>query len=254
MALPSKQDHLRIAVEIEVGVLEMTDEDLLSLGHLEAVDDPDVIGHPLRVEAAAVLSGGQPIEGVLRVERRAFAEQERDHHLLVGDLRRHPVGRCQRHRRICEEVTAHVLGREVLAVLADPIVGATVEVQVAFLADDPDVPEVAGAVVTVTVLGVGGVGVLEVAVEEDVVRLDLPDDLADRLGVVADLAGGVDGRRRTRRAALAEHGDVGALDLADAVERVAWRHHRGYRRLGGAVDLVDVLHAEVAHQLLPIHC
>jgi hypothetical protein len=78
-------------------------------------------------------------------------------------------------------------GGEVLAVLADPVVGAAVEEEEPDAVADDDVPEVAGMVDAVAVLRGVRFGIVEVALEERRIGRDATD-LADGVRVVPDLA------------------------------------------------------------------
>jgi hypothetical protein len=70
------------------------------------------------------------------------------------------------------EQPRHLGRREVLAVLADPVVGPAVEEEVALAVLDQDVAQVAGVVDAGAVLALVRPGVVEVALEQRRVRRD----------------------------------------------------------------------------------
>ena len=98
------------------------------------------------------------------------------------------------------EDAADLAGGEVLAVLADPVVGAAVEEEEAATVDDQHVAEVAGVIDAVAELVGVGLRVVEVALEEAGIGGDAAD-LADALLVVEQLAVGPELRRRALFAA-----------------------------------------------------
>src|SRR5579871_31926 len=224
------------AAAVEVQALQVAYENLRGLRVLELVDEPHEIGEPFAVHAAR---RDQPLaegEERLRIEAGPGAELERRHDQLVGDRAGDAVGGREHHVVVLLEEAGHLERREVLAVLADPVVRTPVEEEKARAVAHDDVPEVARVIDPVAVLGLVGCGVVEVALEEARVRR-LAADLAHRLGVVGDLAVGTEQRRGTLPAALVEHLDGRVGDRAHAAARVALAAKRADRRLGGAVEL-----------------
>src|SRR5437879_492345 len=250
-ARPPEDRRIGHAAAAEVHLLQIADEDLLRVRPLEIVDETDEIGEPLAVHAAAGHLGLAVVEEVLRVEASAVLQLERRHDQLVGDGARDAVRGRELDGGMLGQDARDLRRGEVLAVFADPVVGAAVEVEVAQAIDEHDVAEVARVIDAVAVLGAVGAGVVEVALEEAGISGDAAD-LADGVGVVGDPAVAVERRRRALVAALVQdlHGVI--RDLANAAARIGLAAEGADRGLGRAVQLEHVLEAESSDEAVDV--
>ena len=248
-APPPEERSAGESLAVEVILLQVPHQDLLRLRELELVDDAHEVREPLPVHPAVL---DQPLavrRRSPRVERAPGSQLERDHDELVRNRARDAVGRGERRRRDAPGPAARpAAAREVLAVLADPVVGAPVEVEEALAVPHEHVAEIARVVDAVAVLRLVRVGIVEVALEEAGLRRDAAD-LADRLGVVGDLAvarRAAAGGHSPPRSLEDLHGRVG--DLADLPRGSPLLPERADRGLGRAVQLEHVLEPEPAHE------
>ena len=190
-----KRRLVRQPPAVEVHALQVAHQDLLRLRVLELRHHAHEVGEPLAVHAAAAHLSLAEVEELAPVERRARPQLQRRHDELVRDRARHAVRRGEHDVGMLLEQAGHLERGEVLAVLADPVVGPAVEEEVAASVALDHVAEVSRVVHAVAILAGVRVRVVEVALEEPGVRRDATD-LADRLGVVGDLAVGIELRRR----------------------------------------------------------
>ena len=231
--------------------LQVADQHLLGLRVLELGQHAHEVREPLAIHAPVSHLLLAEVEEALGIEGRSIAQLQCGHDPLVRHRTGNPVGGGQHDVLVLLKDAGHLSSREVLAVLADPIIGSPIEEEIAAAIAHQDVAQIARVVDALAVFVGVRPGVVEVALEERRIRRR-PTDLPDRVRVVQELSVCIELGRSAFVPPLVHDHDRRIRDLANAAARIRLLTKGADRRFGRAIELEHVVESEPADEALDV--